>query len=262
MKNIFLLLSLFCTCSYAIELQKYPLVLESSSGEQVTIINTLDNSQALVKVVGVNSPIDEVVFLTALKPHGSIQAYKYTFDGEQRALVTKEQGYSCCSYTLYLPNSRQAIYLSELKDKRAKGISEDTYAQYISQLEQDIQLKLAKFDRDNAIKQSQIALTDASKELNLQCEKDIATSVNWQALDDKTLQTYAVGAYCAQVANSLAKQCQQSAKFKAKVQQFNQVDCEFSNELKLRHTDSLIKFTTAPKAPNQQQFVDAYFRNL
>ncbi|KPH95927.1 hypothetical protein AMS58_04430 [Pseudoalteromonas porphyrae] len=262
MKKILLLLALFCSSAQAIEFQKYPILLESSSGEHVTIIESRDKSQALIKVVGVNSPIDEVVFLTDLKPHGSIEAYKYTFDGEQRALITKGKSYSCCNYTLYLPNTRQGIYLSELKDKRSTAISEDVYAQYQAQQEQGIQLKLAKFDRDNSIKQSQIALTAATKELNKFCGKNITTTVNWQELDDKILQTYAVGAYCAQIATSLAQQCKKQPEFKTKAQRFGKISCEFADELKLRHTDTLIQFKTAPKAPNQAQFVEAYLRNL
>ncbi len=262
MKKLLILLTVFCHCAFALELQKYPIVLESSSGEQVTIVETLDKSQALIKVVGVNHPIDEVVFLTDLLPHGSIKAYKYTFDGQQRALVTREQGYACCNYALYLPDTRNAIYLSELKDKRNKAISEDTYAQYQAQLAENTQAQFAKFNRDKAIANSAEALDKAQQRFATQCGGEIITTVNWQGIEDSLLQTYAIGAYCGQIANSLAKHCQSSSEFKPVAQQFSKVECEFTDELKLRHTESLIHFKTAPKAPNQAQFVEAYLRNL
>lgn len=260
-KSLFLL-CLLCSNVFALELQKYPIVLESPLGEQVTIIENHDKTQALVKVVGVNHPIDEIVFLTDLLPHGSIQAYKYTYDGQQRALVTREQGYRCCSFSLYLPDTNKAIYLSELKDKRNKAISEDTYAQYKMQLNKGVQAQLALFNRARAIDSLTSALTDADETLAKHCGRKITTKVNWHELDNSTLQTYAVGAYCAQVANVLGKQCQNSALFKAKIKPFESVDCSFSDELKLRHTHNTINFKTAPKEPNQIQFVEAYFRNL
>jgi len=262
MKNALFLIYLFSSSVSALELQKYPIVLESPLGEQVTIVENADKTQALVKVIGVNHPIDEVVFLTDLLPHGSIQAYKYTYDGQQRALLTREQGYSCCSYSLYLPDTSKAIYLSELKDKRNKAISEDTYAQYKMQLDKGVQSKLALFNRERAIENLASALTDADEALAKHCGKEIKTKVNWHELDNSTLQTYAVGAYCAQVANVLVKQCQNSALFKSKIKPFKSVDCTFSDELKLRHTQNTINFKTAPKEPNQIEFVEAYFRNL
>ncbi|MFY8327437.1 hypothetical protein [Pseudoalteromonas sp. ZZD1] len=262
MKKLLIFLTLLCNTAFALEFQKYPVVLESSRGEQVIIVETLDKTQALIKVVGVNHPIDEVVFLTDLLPHGSIKAYKYIFDGQQRALVTREQGYACCSYALYLPDTRKAIYLSEQKGKRNKAISEDTYAQYKAQLADNIQADFAKFNREKAIANSLEALDKAQQRFTKQCGGKIETTINWQEIDDSLLQTYAIGAYCGQVANSLAKQCENSSEFKPVAQQFGKVECEFTDELKLRHTDSLIHFKTAPKAPNQAQFVEAYLRNL
>lgn len=262
MKVLILILVLFSTYVSALELQKYPTVLESSRGQQVIIVASTDNSQALVKVTGVNNPIDEVVFLATLEPHGSSKAYKYTIDGQKRALVTLAQSYGCCSYTLYLPGDSKGIHLTEQKDKREKAITDDTYAQYQSQLAQNVQSQLAKFDRSSKVAQLQTSLNDASQTLNKQCQQAIPTQVNWQSISDEHLQTYAVGSFCAQVSKSLAARCEDNPEFKNKIKSFKQIECDFGEQLKLRHTDSVIQFNTAPKEPNQQQFIDAYFRNL
>ena len=76
----------------------------------VVIEPTTDKKQALVKVTGINHEIDDVNFLTDLKPHGSNHAYKYIYDDTERSLVNVDEGYRCCSYTVYVPETRAFIY--------------------------------------------------------------------------------------------------------------------------------------------------------
>lgn len=259
MKIITLLFALMCTSVSALELQKYPLLLESDRGETVIIVMTDDNTQALIKVTGVNSPVDEVVFLTTHAPHGSAQGYSYQFDGQKRALITHVQNNR---YTLYLPNTNKGISLFQKAEQRGKGISEDMLAQYQNQLAQGVQKNLAAFDRSNKIAQQANIITQADNRLNKQCQINVKTKVNWQDISDQHLQKYSIGSFCAQVAESLIDHCEKSAAFKGKINAFTTVNCQFADELKLRNTDSVIQFKTAPEEANQQQFINAYFRNL
>jgi hypothetical protein len=82
--------------SYALELAKYPIELSSGDGVNVVIAPTTDKKQALVKVTGINHEIDGITFLTDYKPHGSNNAFKYTYDGTERSLVSVSEGYRCC----------------------------------------------------------------------------------------------------------------------------------------------------------------------
>lgn len=259
MKIVILLLALVCIPLSALELQKYPILLESNRGEQVIIAVTEDKSQALIKVTGVNSPVDEVVFLTTAATHGSAQGYNYQFDGQKRALITHANNNR---YTLYLPDTNRGIALAEQTEQRGSGISADMLAQYQNQMEQGIQKKLAAFDRDKNVAQQANIIKQADNRLNKQCQVNVQTNVNWQDISDQHLQKYAVGSFCAQVAESLTYHCEKSPDFKDKINAFTTVDCQFTNELKLRRTESVIQFKTAPEEANQQQFINAYFRNL
>jgi len=262
MKKILLIAcALLCQKSFALELAKYPIELNSGEGVNVVIAPTTNKKQALVKVTGVNHDIDGIVFLTDLKPHGSNKAYKYTYDGSQRSLVSVEEGYRCCSYKLYIPDTRDGTYLSK-KEKTTPGIVDDLKALYEQQLSQGTQAELAKFNREKNLAHQQKNISAANNEIDKQCGLKIKTNVNWESIDDENLNKYAVGSYCAQVANEMANMCKKDQSFKNDIEQFNAIECKFTNELKLRKNGNTLIFKTAPKAANQRQFIESYLLNL
>ena len=61
-----LLGSLAAMASHAIELAKYPQVFVAPQGVEVVLAPSADGKQALVRVSGMNDPIDQVVFLSTL----------------------------------------------------------------------------------------------------------------------------------------------------------------------------------------------------
>jgi hypothetical protein len=261
-KKILLIACVFLSFqSFALDLAKYPIELSSGDGVTVVIAPTTDKKQALIKVIGINHEIDGVAFLTDFKPHGSNNAYKYTYDGTERSLVTVEEGYRCCSYTLYVPETREGIYLSA-KEQPNPAIVADLKAQYESQLSKGTQAKLATFDREKHLAYQQDKMAVADSGMLEQCGVKVDTTIDWKTINDKTLQTYAVGAYCAQVANEIASMCESDDGFKSKVANINTIECEFADELKLRESKGALTFKTAPKAPNQPQFIKAYLLNL
>lgn len=260
-KLLFLASVLFFQQAFALELAKYPLELNSGEGVNVVIAPTLDKKQALVKVTGVNHKIDGVVFLTNLKPHGTNKAYKFIFDGTERSLVTINEGYRCCSYTLYIPQNSEGTYLSK-KDKFSPAIVDDLKAQYEQQLADGTQERLASFDRVKHIKIQKHQLIKAQKNTQQQCGSAIETQLDWAAVKDEDLKKYGVGSFCAQVANEIAYMCEKNVSFKDVASQFTRVECQFTDKLKLRKNAGVINFKTTANAPNQRQFIEAYLLNL
>lgn len=262
MKKILLITCvLLSSNSFALDLAKYPIQLTSGDGVNVVIVPTTDEKQALLKVTGINHEIDGITFLTNFKPHGSNNAYKYTYDGSERSLVSVDQGYSCCSYTLYIPDTRDGIYLAK-KETPNPIIIADLKAQYEQQKNKGLQAKLANFNREKHLSYQQGKISAANSEIEKQCGVKIQTDVDWKIIDDKILQKYAVGSFCAQVANEMASMCKSDQSFKKDITHINNIECQFTDQLKLRQNDTTLTFKTAPKAPNQRQFIDAYLRNL
>lgn len=260
-KLLFIASLLLSTKSFAFELTKYPIELSSADGVDVVIAPTVDNKQALVRVKGINYEIDDVVFLTDLELHGSNKAYKYTFDGTRRGLVTVDDSYRCCSYTLNLPNSRDGIFLRK-NEEPTPALIKDLKKQYEQQLNEGIQSRLAVFNREKHLNIQQINMIDADKKVNKQCGSTIKTEINWKTVKDKSLQKYAVGSFCAQVAKEIANMCKDDDSFKNKIADINTINCEFTDELKLRKLDEVLSFKTSSDAPNQHQFIKAYLLNL
>ncbi|MDO6486307.1 hypothetical protein Q4503_01260 [Colwellia sp. 6_MG-2023] len=262
MKKILLITCLLLSSnSFALELAKYPIELSSGDGVNVIIAPTKDNKQALIKVTGINHEIDDITFLTDFKPHGSNKAYKYTYDGSERSLVTVSEGYRCCSYTLYIPETRDGTYLSQ-KEKSDPGIVAGLKAQYEQQLSQNIQATLANFNREKHLGYQQKKIAAANNEIVKQCGLKIETAVDWKAINDDTLKNYAVGSFCAQVATEMADMCENNQSFKNDIAHIDAIECQFTDQLKLRQNGKTLTFKTAPKAPNQRQFIQSYLLNL
>lgn len=260
-KILFIACVLLSSNSFALELAKYPIALSSGDGVNVVIVPTTDKKQALVKVTGINHEIDDIAFLTDFKPHGSNNAYKYIYDGTERSLISVDDGYGCCSYTLYIPGSRDGIYLAT-KDKSNPIIVADLKAQFEEQQSQGVQAKLAMFNREKHLTYQQKNIIDANNEIDKQCGLKVETKVDWKTIDDKALQTYAVGSFCAQVANEMVSMCENDQSFKKKIAHINTIECQFTDELKLRQNNETLTFKTTPKAPNQPQFIKSYLLNL
>lgn len=262
MKKIFFIACVLLSSQiFALDLAKYPIELSSGEGVNVVIAPTTDKKQALIRVTGINHEIDGITFLTELKPHGSNKAYKYTYDGSERSLVTVEDRYSCCSYTLYIPETRDGTYLAK-KEEPNPTIVAELKAQYEQQLSKNIQAKLANFNREKHLAYQQKNILDANNEINKQCGLKIKTTVEWKAIDDDTLQSYSVGSFCGQVANEMADMCKNDQNFKSDISHINTIECQFTDKLKLRQNSKTLTFRTAPKAPNQRQFIQSYLLNL
>ena len=169
--------------------------------------------------------------------------------------------YRCCSYTLYIPETRDGIYLTQ-KEVPNPALVIELKAEYQQQKNKDLQAKLATFNREKHVSSQQQKISTADNEIDKQCGLKIETTVEWKAIDDKTLQKYAVGSFCAEVASEIADMCKSDKSFKSDIEHINTIECQFADELKLRQKRKTLTFKTTPKAPNQRKFIESYLLNL
>ena len=248
----------------ALELAKYPQVFVAPQGVEVVVAPTADGKQALVRVSGINDPIDQVVFLAQLEAHGSArEVYSTRIDGRPYGLLHKQthpyRGGE--QHVVYLPGKRDGVTLAFHEDKSKAFKLADLQASYERQLKQGLQEKLAKFDRSKRLASVQADLAKADQEASAACDTPVKTTVDWTSIDDEKLQTLSIGSFCGVVASQLDSMCRNTPAFKAKAAAMGQVQCKFAPELKIRVEGQQVVFATEKDAPNQEEFVRQFLRN-
>ena len=262
------LLSLFCglatLAAYALELTKYPQVLTGPQGIEVVLAPSTDGTQALVRVSGVNQPIDQVVFLSALERRGtSREVYTTRLEGRDYGLLHKQASRYGGSdeYVVYLPGQRDGVALA-FNEKKSKAFRlADLQTSYAQQEKQGVQEKLARFDRSKRLASAQADLTKADQDATAACGSTIQTTVDWATIDDEKLQTLAIGSFCGVVASEMESQCRANPDFKSVAATLGQVRCQFAARMKIRVENSQVVFSTEKDAPNQGEFVRQFLRN-
>jgi Tfp pilus assembly protein PilX len=249
----------------ALELASYPKVFTADEGVEVVIAPTADGKQALMRISGVNHPVDKVVFLTRVERWGgSTDAYVTTFDGRDSGMVQKKGSVygGGDRYVAYLPGRKQEYTLS-FDEKKTKAMKPATLlASYESQTKQGVQQKLARFDREKHVTQGQAALAATDAAASASCGVPVKTTVDWAAINDDRLKKVSVQGYCGAVAAGLDRMCSDaSANFKQKAGALSQITCQFGPELRARVVDRKVVFTTEENAPNQDDFIREFLRN-
>ncbi|NYE25681.1 hypothetical protein [Pigmentiphaga litoralis] len=249
----------------ALELASYPKVFTADEGVEVVIAPTADGKQALMRISGVNHPVDKVVFLTRVERWGSgTDAYVTTFDGRDSGMVQKKGSVygGGDRYVAYLPGRKQEYALS-FDEKKTKAMKPAALlASYESQNKQGVQQKLARFDREKHVTQGQAALAATDAAASASCGVPVKTTVDWAAINDDRLKKVSVQGYCGAVAAGLDRMCgDASANFKQKAGALSQITCQFGPELRARVVDRKVVFTTEENAPNQDDFIREFLRN-
>lgn len=249
----------------ALELASYPKVFTAGEGVEVVIAPTADGKQALMRISGVNHPVDKVVFLTRVERWGgSTDAYVTTIDGRDSGMVQKKGSVygGGDRYVAYLPGRKQEYALS-FDEKKTKAMKPATLlASYESQNQQGVQQKLARFDREKHVTQGQAALAATDAAASASCGVPVKTTVDWAAINDDRLKKVSVQGYCGAVAAGLDRMCgDASANFKQKAGALSQITCQFGPELRARVVDRKVVFTTEENAPNQDDFIREFLRN-
>ena len=251
--------------SHAIELAKYSQVFVAPPGIEVVLAPSADGKQALVRVTGVNDPIDEVVFLSDLEPQGSSrELYTTRLDGRSYGLLqVQHHSYrGTDQYVVYLPGKREGVALA-FSEERSKAFQPAALlATYERQRQQGVQEKLARFDRNKRLAGAQADLAKADQDATAACGTPVKTTVDWTSIDDEKLQTLSIGSYCGVVASQLESMCRSTPDFKAIIAGSGQVQCRFASRLKIRAENRQLVFSTEKDAPNQDDFVRQFLRNL
>jgi hypothetical protein len=250
---------------HAQELAKYPQVFVAPQGVEVVLAPTVDGKQALVRVSGINDPIDKVVFLSQLDAQDSArEVYATVIDGRRHGLLQKHpQPYrNGDQYVVYLPGKRDALPLTFSGEKSKTFNLAELQANYKKQQQQGIQEKLARFDRSKRLAAAQAELDKADQDATAACGAPVKTTVDWAAIDDEKLQTLSISSFCGVVASELDSMCRNTPSFKSNAAGVGQVQCKFAGQLKIRVENQQVLFSTEQDAPNQGEFVRQFLRNL
>ena len=249
----------------ALELAKYPQVFVAPQGVEVVLAPTADGKQALVRVSGINDPIDQVVFLSQLEQRGSArEVYATTLDGRSYGLLQKQnQAYrNGDHYVVYLPGKRDGVPLAFSEEKSKAFKLADLLASYKGQQKQGLQDKLARFDRNKRLASVQAELGKADQDATAACGTPVKTNVDWATIDDEKLQSQSIGSFCGVVASELESMCRNTPAFKSTAPGLGLVQCKFAPQLKIRVENQQVLFSTEKDAPNQEEFVRQFLRNL
>ncbi len=263
-----LALTLTCTLSplaaQALELAKYPKVFTGPQGVELVLAPSADGKQALLRVSGINHPIDQVVFLAELQPQGrSRDVYTLQLDGRAYALLHRQaSAYSDAEhFVAYLPGQRDGVPLAFQADKSKDFKANELLTRYEQQRKQGLQDKLARFDRPKRQESYRAELAQMDKDASTACGTPVQTSVDWAAIDDEKMQALSISSFCGEVATQMERLCQSTPAFKATAASLGQVQCQFGPQLKLRLENQRVLFTTEKDAPNQGDFVHQFLRN-
>lgn len=256
--------SFFAIASHAIELAKYPKVFVTPQGVEVVLAPSVDGKQALVRVSGINDPIDQVVFLSTLERQGAArEVYTTRIDGRSYGLLHKQGSayQNSDQYVVYLPGKRDGLDLS-FHDSKSKALKlADLQASYEQQQKQGVQEKLARFDRNKRLASAQAELAKMDQEASVSCATPVKTTVDWASLEDEQLQRLSIPSFCGVVASEMETLCRSTPEFKTTAAGLGQVQCQFGPRLKIRVENQQVVFSTEKDAPNQAEFVRQFLRN-
>ena len=250
--------------AHAIELAKYPQVFVAPQGVEVVLAPTADGKQALVRVSGINDPIDQVVFLSTRESQGSArEVYTTRIDGRSYGLLHKQNhAYrGGDQYVVYLPGQRDGVSLAFSDDKSKAFKLADLQASYERQQKQGVQEKLGRFDRNKRLAGAQAELAKLDQAASASCGTPVKTTVDWAGIDDEKLQTLSIPSFCGVVASEIDSACRNSPQFKPMAAGLGQIQCHFGPRLKIRVESQQVVFSTEKDAPNQEEFVRQFLRN-
>jgi hypothetical protein len=108
----------------------------------------------------------------------------------------------------------------------------------------------------------QAELGKADQDATAACGTPVKTNVDWATIDDEKLQSLSIGSFCGVVASELESMCRNTPAFKSTAPGLGLVQCKFAPQLKIRVENQQVLFSTEKDAPNQEEFVRQFLRNL
>ena len=257
-------LALLSLSTHAVELGDNPLALVGENGLQAVVAPTADETQALVKLTGLDHPLNGVVMLADIEQRdNSGRAYQAEVDGRKRSLIVYAKSYwAPTDYTAYIPGKEEPQAVSA-DDERSADISlQALAAEYEQQLSEGVQARLARFDRDKALQRQQAALRAMDQSASRVCGTPVSTNVNWEALSNEQLNSLNITGYCGQVAAEMEYLCLSDNGFKQRVKGISEVACGFADTLDITRNDETLVFQTHKDAKNQRETINGFLKTL
>lgn len=247
-------------------LGKYGAAFKGDRGLSVAVAPTADDKAALVRVQGINHPIDDVVFLADKVVEGRRMSLRTTLDGRPWNLVITQDyagwGGSYAATQAYVPGQRDGVNL-RYDEAGSKALNLQGLLQsYQKQKGKGVQDKLAQFDRAKAVANAEASLKEADESASQACGVPVRTSVVWSSVNEDQMKRLSIGGYCSAVANAGRQLCGSDAGFKAQqAAKLSRINCQFGDKLNLSRQADATVFTTSESAPNQEDFALQYLRN-
>jgi hypothetical protein len=260
----FIALALLSLSIQALELGDNPLALVGDRGLEVIVAPTADDRQALIRLTGLNHPLDGVVVMADVEPRDNDgRAYRAEVDGKPHSLVVYAQSHwSPTDYTAYVPG-QQDPYAVTVDEERSAGINPaDLVAEYEQQMSEGIQARLARFNRTKAVQRQKSALQAVDESASKACGSPVSTDVDWEALTNDQLNNLNITGYCGQVAAEMEYLCLSSNSFKQRVREISEVDCGFADSLDISRDNQTLMFQTRENAKNQRETINGFLQAL
>ena len=244
-------------------LSKNVRVYRAEEGVRVAVARVLPETeaQAVIRITGSDSPLDDVVLLARVETEGDRgSTLKITWHGRSwGVLTTRESWWGGNWLELHVPEqkSRNLYY----DDAESKKLSSATLA---SGLERDKAkvLALAAFDRAGERSKHESVLKKASDKVKAACGSPVAMSVDWTSIDDDTLKTRHVGSFCSTPLESLVSLCKAPERAASAREKIQKATCRFGPALKLSVQAGSLAWQTSKDAANQGEFAKANLMNL
>lgn len=259
-----LALALLSLSTHALELGDSPLALVGDNGLEAVVAPTADGSQALVKLSGLDHPMNNVVMLTEVEERDNDgRAYRAEVDGKQRSLVVYAQSYwSPTDYTAYVPGQQEPYAVKADEARSAQINLDELVSEYEQQMNDGVQAGVARFNRAKAVERQQKALAAIDESASKVCGSQVSTQVDWESLSNDQLNNLNISGYCGQVAAEMEYLCLSSDSFKERVKEVSEVECGFADSLNLSRDDQTLVFQTEKDASNQRETINDFLQTL
>lgn len=257
-------LALLSLSTHALELGDSPLALVGENGLEAVVAPTADGNQALVKLSGLDHPLNDVVMLADVEQRDNDgRAYRAEVDGKQRSLVVYAKSYwAPTDYTAYVPGQQEPHAVKADEERSARIDIDELAAEYEKQMNEGVQDGVARFDRTKAVERQQKALAAIDESASKVCGTQVSTQVDWDSLSNDQLSNLNISGYCGQVASEMEYLCLSSDSFKERVKEVSEVECGFADSLNLSQDDQTLVFQTEKDASNQRKTINDFLQTL
>lgn len=231
---------------------------------RVTLVRILplDSNKALLEISGIDHELNGLVFNYDLTINDGNRRLTTDIYGRRYSSFVESKGWGGKSQSVYIPGQRDGLTLSFDSDASKAAKASSLLKKHKKQSAEGQLSAVQLFDREKEMKETNIVLENAEKELEQVCGKSIKVSVDWSSISDEVIKDYSVASYCGNASDAVISACGDATKKIWVGESIDLVSCEFSKSLKLKLTNKELIFKTAVDAANQGDFVRQNLLNL